>query len=476
MQIDISAISLDVNNFRHKVVSTEREAITVLLSDEKTHKIAELAQDIVEMGGLDPSSLLIVMDDPNNPNQYIALEGNRRLTALKTLITPSLAVNLSTHNTFRDLSSKFMALNIVKVDCVVLDRPKAFEWIKRKHYNSMGGRGTIEWNAIATAKADAAEGRPPRWMVALSAIEKNGTNTDILLDGIASKTTTVERVLGTAQLGPILGITFDIKSNSVIAENGDNAAAVILLSTMLSDMADKSFKVTEVEDADAQTRFIKRYAHLAVKKTRSQNATSANNSVSSAASNPNNGVSGAGSHNNGGTSNNVGGAQNGTGSGGGTARAKPVRVRKYLADKGLKINNIALNKLYNELRKLNAENNAHISSAMIRIFIEKATMVFLEDMAVSCPNTKGWQEYTIKLKEKVSAALHVVDPHKKNAELKYARDIANGTTIHLHSLEQLNRAIHDHKALPATSELILIWDRLHPYLQQLFQTLEVNGK
>ena len=75
MKIDIAAISLDVENFRHGNVSSQHDAISKLLSDESTHGVADLAEDIVERKGLDPSSLLIVTGDAANPGQYIALEG-----------------------------------------------------------------------------------------------------------------------------------------------------------------------------------------------------------------------------------------------------------------------------------------------------------------------------------------------------------------------------------------------------------------
>ena len=54
MKIDIASISLDVKNFRHGEVKTESDAIDVLLSNEKLHRILELAQDIIEQGELDP--------------------------------------------------------------------------------------------------------------------------------------------------------------------------------------------------------------------------------------------------------------------------------------------------------------------------------------------------------------------------------------------------------------------------------------
>ncbi|WP_421594347.1 hypothetical protein [Shinella sp. M27] len=160
MLIDIAKISLDVKNFRHGDLASEREALQIMISDEKSHKVSELADDIVRMGRLDPSSALIVTEDAAHPGQYIALEGNRRMTALKAMINPDLAAGFSTHPTFRKLNPRFMALGLTQVECVVLDRAEASDWIKRKHYNAMGGRGVIEWNAVATARSDASDGPP----------------------------------------------------------------------------------------------------------------------------------------------------------------------------------------------------------------------------------------------------------------------------------------------------------------------------
>src|SRR5690606_21470645 len=101
MRIDIASISLDVKNFRHAEVSSERDAIRLLLEDEKNHKILGLAQDIVAQKTLDPSSLLIVMEEENSPGKYIALEGNRRITALKTLASPEFAQGLNSYQAFK---------------------------------------------------------------------------------------------------------------------------------------------------------------------------------------------------------------------------------------------------------------------------------------------------------------------------------------------------------------------------------------
>jgi hypothetical protein len=478
MLIDIPSISLDIENFRHGAVATESEAIRVLLTDEKAHRVAELAEDIVNMQGLDPSSLLIVMNDASNIGHFIALEGNRRMTALKTLINPNLATGLPTYPLFKQLSTKFMSLGLSQVECVVLDRPAAFDWIKRKHYNAMGGKGVMAWNAIATARSDASEGRPPRWMMALNLIEKQGKRTDTITDGIASKTTTVERVLASRHMATLLGVTFDNKSGFPVAENGDEQALVKLIEHLLLAMTEEDFVETKVTSAALQLEYLSEFESENVRKTEPSNANSVvagDATGDGAGSLPNSSGQAA-------QGGQVGGTQGGSAASAQNASAptstksKPVRFRTKLADTGLRINNSALNKLYGELKRLNVETNPHIGSSMLRVFLEKSTVVFLEDMNIQCRNPGGWRDSGVKLRDKVAGVLNSIDAQKKKTNLSYVWDIANGVQGKVHTLDYLNHAIHDHESLPSARDIITIWDRFHPYLQELFSTLEKNGK
>lgn len=472
MKIDIGRISLDIGNFRHKKANNEREAMQFILADEKTHKVSELAQDIVEMKGMDPSSLLIVTPDPDNEGHYIALEGNRRVTALKALATPNLAVGTPGHAIFKKLSPDFLKLGLTQLECVVLDRKAAFDWIKRKHYNAMGGRGVVGWSAIATARSDASEGKFTRWMSALNYLESHGTDTGKLLENIANKTTSAERVLLSPNMQTVLGLTFD-RSGNITPNNGDHQAACTLLVAMLEKMGQKDFTEPKVTSADLQKTFIENFSSLSVLKN-APPLTSVPGGTSSKTTPTGAGVS--------------------TGTApkpatGVTAvpvkpsaipapitRSKPAKDRKYLAEKGLRISNFTLNKLYDELKKLNVSTNPHVSAAMVRVFLEKATMVFLVDLGISCPNPNGWTAFEVKLRDKVKAALVNLDAAGTNQKLNYTREIANGVKDKLHTLDHLNRSIHDHRALPSPMEIVQIWDRYHPYFEAMFQELESNGK
>jgi len=333
MKIDVAAISLDVQNFRHVEVTTERDAIGYLLSDEPTHKVSELAQDIVDQGGLDPSSLLIVTEDEKRAGRYIALEGNRRITAIKALMTPDLAAGTPGHSLFKALHQSFLALDLTAVECVVLDRERAAIWIKRKHYKGMGGAGVVAWNAVATARSDASEGRFTRWMTALAYLEENGIDAEYIRDSIASKTTTVERVLTSTHISTVLGLTFG-REGKLTPENGDSTTAVALIKALLEEMSDRGFVETRVSNAAQQHAFIQQFAGMSVKKAAEEPAPAAAGTATPAASPSGGDASGAGRAGSRGKSD--GAASHG---GSGAGRSKPVTLRKKLAKNGLRISN-----------------------------------------------------------------------------------------------------------------------------------------
>jgi NAD-dependent SIR2 family protein deacetylase len=471
LKIDVAAISLDIRNFRHPEAQSETEAIEMLLSDEKNHRVAELAEDIVEQGGLDPSSLLIVTKDEKNTGRYISLEGNRRLTALKAMMTPQLASQTPNYEKFKLLHPKFLKLNITSLECVALDREQAAIWIKRKHYNRMGGAGVLQWTAVATARSDASDGKFARWLIALNFLERNGIDGNYFREQIASKTTTVDRVLDSPYITSVLGLIFG-KDGSLVPENGNIAATVKLLIELFNAMSDRSFVETKVSKADQQRVFITTFAGLNVKNAVASNLTVTN----PAANHP--------TSNNGSTTSNEGSSKNSTSQPAASTNPTktapiPVKTRKVLAIKGLRINSKVLNKFYGELQKLNAENNPHIASAIIRVFLEKSSNYFLETMNIPAPNTKAgstWYDFDVKLKTKVEAVLKKIDPTGKNPKLEAARDLANGIRDKLHTNDQLNKAIHSHLSLPAHSEIILIWDRFHSYFFELYEAIEKNGK
>lgn len=141
--IKISEIQLDQENPRFPPVSNQREAIQTMLRDQGI-KIITLASDIYH-NGLNPSSKLILFKDGK---KYIDGDGNRRVTALKILETPSLSDSDPKIRKRIDAILKTSGAIPSEVSCVVFEsREKAKHWISINHSGPQDGKGQISWDS-----------------------------------------------------------------------------------------------------------------------------------------------------------------------------------------------------------------------------------------------------------------------------------------------------------------------------------------
>lgn len=140
--IKISDIQLDQENPRFPPVNSQREAIQAMSRDQGD-KIVILASDIYR-NGLNPSSKLILFREEG---KYIDGDGNRRLTALKILETPSLSDFDPKIRKKIDRVLKGRGEIPTEVDCVVFEsREAAKHWISINHSGPQDGKGQISWD------------------------------------------------------------------------------------------------------------------------------------------------------------------------------------------------------------------------------------------------------------------------------------------------------------------------------------------
>lgn len=141
--IEVSDIYLDQANPRFPPVSTQREAIQVMLKDQGD-KIISLASDIYQ-NGLNPSSKLILFKEGG---RYVDGDGNRRVTALKILETPALADSEPRIRKKIDALLKRNGSIPSKAGCVIFkSRENAKHWISINHSGLQEGKGQIPWDA-----------------------------------------------------------------------------------------------------------------------------------------------------------------------------------------------------------------------------------------------------------------------------------------------------------------------------------------
>jgi len=142
-QLNVSSILLDEKNPR---IPPTIEPLNqrLLIDDLVTHdKVYELAQNIAQNGYYPVESLIVIKED----SKTVVIEGNRRLAALKLLITPEAAPEDQVAK-FKALSNRIDKTTIKKVKVVIApDRQAAAPIIMSRHTNVQIER----WDTIMQA-------------------------------------------------------------------------------------------------------------------------------------------------------------------------------------------------------------------------------------------------------------------------------------------------------------------------------------
>jgi hypothetical protein len=149
--LNVGQLMLDVENPRYGQTSSQRDAITAVITHQGP-KLVALAEHIGE-NGMNPADSLMVMSEGKT---FIVLEGNRRLAAIRLLAKPSLAAGTNFEKAFSDIATRLSPPK--EISCVVMaSRDEARPWILLRHNGESEGVGVVRWGA---AERERFESRP----------------------------------------------------------------------------------------------------------------------------------------------------------------------------------------------------------------------------------------------------------------------------------------------------------------------------
>ncbi|MFC5369838.1 ParB N-terminal domain-containing protein [Arcanobacterium bovis] len=237
--VNLSDLIFDPENPRLDVDAQSQTEALQLLLDNHEKDIAELACDIAR-NGLSPSELPIVIATQNK-SQYIVLEGNRRLVALKWLHAP-FSYGLSKHQKKIHNAAQSAQKIPDKLDVVVAaTRDEANIWIRRRH-TADPNTGVRHWTPANKQRFEEKNGEKPSRPLLISRWIKSSFHSDTdmvkVLESIERKRqfTTLYRVFP-EKVQKHFGITIkdsaenEAKFKKFATENSD------LLFAILSDVA-----------------------------------------------------------------------------------------------------------------------------------------------------------------------------------------------------------------------------------------------
>lgn len=202
--IPSEAIDLDLDNPRTGKKTDQTDALRSLLAIERDgEKVFTLAADICAIGMLDPGDRLYVMESPKSKGRYIALDGNRRVAALRLLNNiviaedPEVGLTQLMRQRFKKLRNDPNSKWPEEVDVVVFDsREAAKHFISLRHKGENAGAGRSDWTALQIARFDDSG----LWQC-LTALRQGGWLDQIVISKIENASfaiTTFERISGNA--------------------------------------------------------------------------------------------------------------------------------------------------------------------------------------------------------------------------------------------------------------------------------------
>lgn len=206
-EIDLKRLLVDEENPRLPDDTTSQRDAMQRLADHQGTKLLALAKHIQDHG-LNPAQRFIVMKESGS-RDYIVLDGNRRLVAMKAVESPGAFGNLapSRIRALKKLDAKRMP---VKVPCVVFaDRQEAEPWIRLTHLDQRSGVGQSKWSTTQKAKHEERLGSTPATLQILDYARANAEltpETEALIDSGGFPLSIIDRMLETRVAKPKFGL------------------------------------------------------------------------------------------------------------------------------------------------------------------------------------------------------------------------------------------------------------------------------
>ena len=154
LELSIDELLLDLDNPRLGSASSQSEALASIVRLNPGH-FANLMGSIRD-DGLDPGDSLYVIRSEDGQD-FVVLEGNRRLAALVVLSNPDFLAGTDLSAAMKKRlvreAAGFKRSDVEPIRCVRFDhREEANDWIRRRHTGTAGGEGRITWKPLEIQK------------------------------------------------------------------------------------------------------------------------------------------------------------------------------------------------------------------------------------------------------------------------------------------------------------------------------------
>lgn len=256
-KLNINNILLDNKNPRLETIYKKQEEALKELINDSEEKIFQLILDIAN-NGLNPFENIGVLKEKEN---FIVLEGNRRICALKILNNPEIIKKINSK-----LYAKVLKLktNISEIEVLIFnDRKSANEWIQLLHTGENFGKGRVSWKTHNKRLFDLRNSKPltPAQQF-LNSFYKKSKLADSLFNKLGDiKITNLERFLNDTNIKEALRIE-KIKKGIFNFENID----IDIADKLMYDMILRKPTVYEVYKKEDRLEYLEKILKIEIPK------------------------------------------------------------------------------------------------------------------------------------------------------------------------------------------------------------------
>lgn len=456
--ISIGNLLLDTSNYRIIKQQNQKGARDAIIA-EQGRKLVKLAEDIVRHG-LNPFDLPMVIDAEDGNQNFIVIEGNRRLTAVNLMLHPELAKDTPVFAGFSRLHKNHADAIPKVLDCVIApNKTDALIWINRKHANGLEGAGTEHWSAMAKARADVEQGTARPDLDAVNFVltdPKLDPQLRSLLEGASFNLTTLTRLVTTKELQDALGFTLEAGQlvSSYKKEWVHSVLSDLVKTIAYGERNGIKFTERNIDSVDKRKEFVGELLDAHVGKTKASQSwtVTGNPKPSSAAS----------------------AAARKT-----AAKSTPsTEDQPNLIPKKFRLELPAgkINDIFIELKRLDVTTYRHSVSVLFRVFIEQTLREYIEEHKISLP--KDGKGHAV---DKLSVRLSHVLAHIKTAKLLTQKElkpieVAIANENSLLAPDTLNAYVHSPWMNPEPLELKLAWANIQGFVEALWKSKNNAGQ
>mgnify|MGYP000068025376 CR=1 FL=1 len=236
LEVNVDDLILDQKNFRHDEKNSQEEIIR-WFEEDQPEKQMNIAKDIAERG-LNPLENIGVIESDDG---FVVKEGNRRVSALKMLLNPTLCKN----NKNRKKLESYASLGNIptKIRVAVFDKYDSIKpFIGLLHSGEQEGKGRVPWDAMGISRFEEDTKGMSKYQEAIDILrfihyeEKGFKNI-----------TNFQRFVTSSIVMNELGIAFNNRrlDNSSVSET-----AIKVLNVVAGEVSSGKLKVSEIDTID----------------------------------------------------------------------------------------------------------------------------------------------------------------------------------------------------------------------------------